>query len=208
VFGSTRSIRRPAATGEVRVRLRDRCRCAQDRPEDQGRRGRGLLVGGMWHQRMRLAGSPLRRRVDGRPKAARCGRYDGPVRPPRPNRRGGGMDCSWLIAPPGEVRSRLGRRFPAVITVRTTSRVRSGFARSKRRRAAVRMPRIRIRTASSIRRLKYGSQSFARAAHRSARLYRVPSLTISEPTDREPPPPSLPPGRSGVRERSRRLTPT
>ena len=141
----------------------------------------------MWHQRMRLAGSALRRRVDGRPKAARCGRYDGLVRPSRPNRRGGGIDCSWL-APPGEVRSRLGRRFPAVITVRTTSRVRSGFARSKRRRAAVRMPRIRIRTASSIRRLKYGSQSFARAAHRSARLYRVPSLTISEPTDREPPP--------------------
>jgi YVTN family beta-propeller protein len=41
-------------------------------------------VGGMWHLRMGLAGSALRRRVDGRPAAARCGRDNGPVRLPRP----------------------------------------------------------------------------------------------------------------------------
>ena len=61
--GSARPARpfHVAALGTMRVRLRDECCRAPGRPEGQRRRGRELLVGGMWHLRHRLAGSVLRR---------------------------------------------------------------------------------------------------------------------------------------------------
>jgi hypothetical protein len=47
--------------GPVRAPLHERSCSPPGHLEGSGRRGRGLLVGGMWHLRMRLAGSALRR---------------------------------------------------------------------------------------------------------------------------------------------------
>ena len=67
VFGSTLCPLNLPPRGPVRAPLHERSCSPPGNLEGSGRRGRGLSVGGMWHLRMRLAGSALRRRVDGHP---------------------------------------------------------------------------------------------------------------------------------------------
>ena len=61
VRGSTRSTVHLPPRAAMRAPGHDRSRSPSSDLEGQGRRGRGLLVGGMWHLRLRLAGAPLRR---------------------------------------------------------------------------------------------------------------------------------------------------
>jgi hypothetical protein len=86
VFGSTLMSRPPSATRASASTGNDRSRSPPSHPEGQGRCGRGLLVGGVFSLRQRLAGSVLRR--ERRVTSIRC----------RAVRRGlsvrGGIDCS------------------------------------------------------------------------------------------------------------------
>jgi hypothetical protein len=59
VLGSTPLTRPPSATRGVRASGHERSGSPPGNLEDSGRRGRGLLVGGVRHLRMRLAGSAL-----------------------------------------------------------------------------------------------------------------------------------------------------